>query len=56
MLKSDPSEAIHSELLEDTLKKYFNLNFTTLGGGIEYKILSHNTTIRYENYLEKAHS
>ena len=46
MLETDPSEAIHSELLEEVLKKYFNLNITMLGGGIAYEILSHNDKLR----------
>ncbi len=46
MLATDPSEAIHSELLEGVLKEYFNLNITMLGGGVAYEILSHNKKIK----------
>ena len=46
MLVTDPSEAIHSELLEEVLKSYFDLDFTMLGGGVAYEIISHNENIR----------
>ena len=46
MLVTDPSEAIHSELLEGVLKFYFDLDFTMLGGGVAYEIISHNENIR----------
>lgn len=42
MLVDDPSEAIHSENLEEILNRYFKLNLSKLGGGIAYEILSHN--------------
>ncbi len=49
MLATDPSEAIHSELLEENLNFYFDLNFSMLGGGIAYEILCHNIAIQKMN-------
>ena len=46
MMATDPSEAIHSELLEETLKFYFDLQFSMLGGGIAYEILCHNNAVQ----------
>ena len=49
MLVTDPSEAIHSELLEENLRYYFDLEFKMLGGGIAYEIISKNKSIQKMN-------
>ena len=49
MLVTDPSEAIHSELLEENLRYYFDLEFKMLGGGIAYEIISRNKSIQKMN-------
>lgn len=53
MLVTDPSEAIHSEYLEESLNYYFDLDMTMLGGGIAYEILSHNEAAKKMNYDKK---
>jgi SAM-dependent methyltransferase len=43
MLQVDPTEAVHSELIVDTLDRYFDVErFVPLGGAIAYPILTHN--------------
>jgi SAM-dependent methyltransferase len=43
MLRDDPTEAIHSELIVETLHRYFDVErFVPLGGAIAYPILTHN--------------
>ena len=43
MLLDDPTEAIHSELIVETLHRYFHVErFVPLGGAIAYPILTHN--------------
>ena len=43
MLVDDPTEAIHSELIVETLHRYFHVErFVPLGGAIAYPILTHN--------------
>ena len=43
MLQVDPTEAIHSELIVETLHRYFHVErFVALGGAIAYPILTHN--------------
>lgn len=43
LLVSDPSEAIHSELIIETVSKYFDLlERHDTGGGIAYELLTHN--------------
>lgn len=43
MLASDPTEAIHSELIVSTMKRYFDLPVEQyLGGGVAYELLSFN--------------
>lgn len=53
MLVTDPSEAIHSEYLEESLNYYFDLDITMLGGGIAYEILSHNEAAKKMNNNKK---
>ena len=46
MLKSDPSEAIHSELIIPTLNRYFMpLWNRSINGGIAYELLTHNKNL-----------
>ena len=43
MLHDDPTEAIHSELIVETLLRYFEVEqFTPLGGAVAYPLLTHN--------------
>ena len=43
MLQVDPTEAVHSELIVETLHRYFHVErFVPLGGAIAYPILTHN--------------
>jgi hypothetical protein len=50
MLVTDPTEAIHSELIVPTFHRYFNsLFYRPLGGGIAYPLLTHNTQIANAN-------
>jgi SAM-dependent methyltransferase len=44
MLHDDPTEAIHSELIVETLERYFHVErFVPLGGAIAYPLLTFNT-------------
>lgn len=50
MLEEDPTEAIHSELILDTVKRYFTmLERHDTGGGIAYLLLTHNQKVKNEN-------
>jgi SAM-dependent methyltransferase len=43
MLHADPTEAIHSELILETINRYFDIfERHDTGGGIAYEILTHN--------------
>jgi hypothetical protein len=43
MVQVDPTEAVHSELIVETLHRYFHVErFVPLGGAIAYPILTHN--------------
>jgi SAM-dependent methyltransferase len=43
MLRDDPTEAVHSELVVETLHRYFHVErFVALGGAIAYPLLTHN--------------
>ncbi len=43
MLATDPTEAIHSELIIDHIERYFRvIHLKGTGGGIAYEILTHN--------------
>ena len=48
MLLVDPTEAIHSELIVETFRRYFSEDqFTPLGGAVAYPLLTHNhATVR----------
>ena len=46
MLHGDPTEAIHSELIEQLVRRYFALEeFKPIGGGLAYVVLSFNKGI-----------
>jgi SAM-dependent methyltransferase len=46
MLITDPSEAVHSELIKETFDRYFTLGeWIPLGGALAYPLLTHNTSI-----------
>jgi SAM-dependent methyltransferase len=46
MLATDPTEAIHSELIVETTRRYFDLDvFAPVGGGIAYLLLTFNDGI-----------
>jgi len=46
MLVTDPTEAIHSELIVETLHRYFTVSeFTPLGGALAYPLLTHNARL-----------
>jgi len=46
MLHHDPTEAIHSELIVETLHRYFDVErFVPLGGAIAYPLLTHNRAL-----------
>jgi SAM-dependent methyltransferase len=47
MLHDDPTEAIHSDLTFDTMRRYFDLvERHDVGGGVAYEILTHNEKAR----------
>jgi SAM-dependent methyltransferase len=47
MLATDPSEAVHAELILLTMKRYFKtLFYKPLGGALAYPILTHNKNIQ----------
>jgi SAM-dependent methyltransferase len=42
-LEVDPTEAVHSELIVETLRRYFHVDeFVPLGGALAYPVLTHN--------------
>ena len=46
MLVSDPTEAIHAELILPTLRRYFEIDhYRALGGGVAYPVLTFNKAI-----------
>lgn len=46
MLELDPTEAIHSELILPTMRRYFTVDeIVPLGGAIAYQLLTHNRAI-----------
>ncbi len=57
MLVSDPTEAIHAELIMPVLRRYFHVeHFRALGGGVAYPVLTFNQAIftRPENEVGAA--
>lgn len=46
MLELDPTEAIHSELILSTMRRYFTIDeLVPLGGAVAYQLLTHNQKI-----------
>jgi SAM-dependent methyltransferase len=56
MLQVDPTEAVHSELIVETLHRYFHVQrFVPLGGAIAYPIITHNDRLfACEDKVEQA--
>jgi hypothetical protein len=56
MVQIDPTEAVHSELIVDTLHRYFHVDrFVPLGGAIAYPLLTHNDRLfECEDKAEQA--
>lgn len=53
MLVNDPTEAIHSELIVDTVSRYFDiLERHDTGGGIAYELLTHNEALNDKDPYE----
>jgi SAM-dependent methyltransferase len=47
MLQMDPTEAVHSELIQSTFSRYFFCDrWVSLGGAIAYPLLCHNTAMK----------
>lgn len=47
MLVTDPSEAVHAELILETMGRYFTVDaFRPLGGALAYLLLTHNEAIQ----------
>ena len=54
MLVTDPTEAVHSELILETLHRYFESPVVRpLGGAIAYPILTHNTNVHALSELDR---
>lgn len=46
MLVTDPTEAIHAELIMPVLRRYFDVDhFSALGGGVAYPVLTFNEAV-----------
>jgi len=46
MLVTDPTEAIHAELIMPVMRRYFEIeHFRALGGGVAYPVLTFNTAV-----------
>lgn len=46
MLADDPTEAVHSELVMSTMRRYFAIVYEArLGGALAYPLLTHNTAL-----------
>ena len=55
MLATDPTEAIHSELIVATLARYFDtVHARTLGGAVGYPLLTFNTAIQSSDPADVA--
>ncbi len=47
MLATDPSEAVHSELILPTMRHYFDITlFKPIGGALAYPLLTHNARLQ----------
>lgn len=52
MLQEDPTEAIHSELILETMGRYFDMvERHDTGGGIAYLLLTHNPKVKNKGIL-----
>ena len=55
MLQIDPTEAVHSELIQSTFSRYFFCDkWISLGGAIAYPLLCHNSAIANASELSAA--
>jgi SAM-dependent methyltransferase len=55
MVQVDPTEAIHSELIVETFRRYFTASeFTPLGGAIAYPLLTHNSAMFKADNAQRA--
>jgi SAM-dependent methyltransferase len=55
MLATDPTEAIHSELIVETTRRYFHLDaFHPIGGAIAYLLLTFNDGIHAATEADRA--
>jgi hypothetical protein len=49
-IEVDPTEAVHSELTVETLRRYFRVpEFVPLGGALAYPVLTHNENLFSES-------
>jgi SAM-dependent methyltransferase len=56
MLADDPTEAVHSELVLETMHRYFRVrHFRRLGGPIAYLVLTHNEKLYSAPEPERSH-
>ncbi len=54
MLHGDPTEAIHSELIMETVERYFSLvENNPIGGGLAYLVLSFNRGVHDDQSPER---
>ncbi|MBI4884329.1 MAG: class I SAM-dependent methyltransferase [Actinobacteria bacterium] len=54
MIAGDPSEAVHSELMMPTMRRYFRIeSFQPLGGAIGYLVMTHNRSL-YDAPLQEV--
>lgn len=55
MLHTDPTEAIHSELQVDDMKRYFDIvQYSALGGSIAYQMLYQNGSLFDEQHTQEG--
>ncbi|KAG1665629.1 hypothetical protein FOA52_011460 [Chlamydomonas sp. UWO 241] len=55
MLANDPSEAVHSELFNSTLRRYFDvIRWRSVGGAIAYPLITHNANIFSNRTVDDA--
>lgn len=54
MIAGDPTEAVHSELIMPTMRRYFHIDrYRNLGGGVAYPVMTHNHPL-YEVPLDEV--
>ncbi|KAG1678191.1 hypothetical protein FOA52_016128 [Chlamydomonas sp. UWO 241] len=55
MLADDPSEAVHSELFNSTLRRYFDVVWwRSVGGAIAYPLITHNDKVFSKRTVDDA--